>query len=93
MRAREGERGVKLYRNVVEGIRHGQLSRFHEGKKGWDGSWSLRRVPSGEALSGKLTFNLINAAMSCSFFPSLLSFATLVERGAFPRHFFLPSRC
>lgn len=45
------------------------------------GSWSLRRVPSpGKALSGKLTFNLINAAMSCSFLPSPLSLAA-VRRG------------
>ena len=53
------------------------------------GSWSLRRVPSpGKALSGKLTFNLINAAMSCSFLPSPLSLAAVRRgRGAFPRHF------
>lgn len=69
MRARGGQRGVKLYRNVRSDPTR---SAFHEGKKGWDGSWSLRRVvPSGKAVSGKLTFNLINAAMSCSFFPFL----------------------
>lgn len=32
-------------------------------------------------MSGKLTFNLINAAMSCSFFPSLPSFLRDLGRG------------